>query len=82
MENRVHSGLSDGILPDKRAVLANDIDGERRVLFVGATRAKSVLILTRYQKSFGRNLKKSRFLYDKKIMRSLVERMAAPGLKK
>jgi DNA helicase II / ATP-dependent DNA helicase PcrA len=76
------AGLEEGLLPHSRSVdTADDIEEERRLFYVGMTRAKRSLVLSRarYRRNYGvqgmRASKPSRFLAE--IPRDLIE--AAPG---
>ena len=53
------AGLEDGILPLYRAQTAEEIEEERRLLYVGMTRAKQRLFLSRAEKRFIYGEKKS-----------------------
>jgi DNA helicase-2/ATP-dependent DNA helicase PcrA len=76
------AGLEEGLLPHSRSLGTNsEIEEERRLFYVGMTRAKQVLVLTRaiYRRSYGeerlRSSTASRFLAE--IPSDLVE--AASG---
>ena len=51
------SGMSEGLLPHKNAIKSNDLNEERRLCYVGMTRAKEELIFTRAQFTISRNRK-------------------------
>ena len=53
-------GLADGVMPNKNG----DIEEERRIAFVGLSRAMQRLYLTYPQMYSGRSIKKSRFLTE------------------
>ena len=62
------TGLEDKLLPHERAFLENSLDEERRLCYVGITRAQRRLYLTtaNVRNLFGKphNLSPSQFLYD------------------
>lgn len=62
------TGLEDGILPHSRAIEEGDIEEERRLFYVGMTRAKDKLYLTwtfrRRIGQYAESYEPSRFLYD------------------
>jgi DNA helicase-2/ATP-dependent DNA helicase PcrA len=75
------AGLEEGLLPHSRSLDTNaEIEEERRLFYVGMTRAKQSLVLTRaiYRRSYGeerlRNSTASRFLAE--IPGDLVEAAA------
>ncbi len=59
-------GLEDGILPSNQAIESSNIEEERRLFYVGLTRAKQSLLLThsKYRNTFGQTViqRPSRFL--------------------
>jgi len=61
-------GLEEGILPHYSSIIKKDLDEERRLMYVGITRAKKELFLTfaRQRQNFGVTItnKPSRFLYE------------------
>lgn len=82
------TGLEEGILPHHLSIMKNDLDEERRLMYVGITRAKKELFLTfaRKRQNFGVtvNCEPSRFLYElpqedlnwsKNIQQSLKKRI-------
>ncbi len=76
------AGLEEGLLPHSRSIDTNaDIEEERRLFYVGMTRAKKILLLSRatYRRSYGEDRMRaslpSRFLAE--IPAELIE--AAPG---
>ncbi|MGA8368195.1 MAG: ATP-dependent helicase [Candidatus Acidiferrales bacterium] len=76
------AGLEEGLLPHSRALQTNaEIEEERRLFYVGMTRARESLVLSRavYRRSYGedrlRATRPSRFLAE--IPGDLIE--AAPG---
>ncbi len=56
--------VNEGILPYKKAVLEEDIEEERRLLYVGMTRAKSRLTLCSVDSFRGKPVEPSRFLTE------------------
>jgi DNA helicase-2/ATP-dependent DNA helicase PcrA len=75
-------GLEEGLLPHGRAINADgEVEEERRLFYVGMTRARRTLILTRalYRRSYGEDSLRaalpSRFLGE--VPRDMIE--AAPG---
>ncbi|WP_232036812.1 UvrD-helicase domain-containing protein [Buchnera aphidicola] len=61
-------GLEEGTLPHQKSIIENDVTEERRLMYVGITRAKNQLFLSfcRNKKKFGTlsRLKPSRFLFE------------------
>jgi DNA helicase II / ATP-dependent DNA helicase PcrA len=77
-------GLEEGLFPHSRTFLhPDDIEEERRLCYVGMTRAMDNLILTRavYRRRYGTDLPEasvpSRFLEE--VPAELVENLGAPG---
>ena len=69
------TGLEEGLIPHHRSVIEGDIEEERRLCYVGITRAMKVLYLTRAKRrglfnagenfgGFGSYRRVSRFAYD------------------
>ncbi len=62
------SGLEDGILPSNQSIEGGNIEEERRLFYVGMTRAKNKLLLThsKYRNTFGQVTvqRPSRFLSE------------------
>lgn len=58
--------LLDGLLPYKKAVLDADIEEERRLFYVGMTRAKNVLVLTHSRTLYNKDATASGFLSELK----------------
>ena len=56
--------LCELILPHEKAVTREAVEEERRMLYVGMTRAKSALHLYAVRERFGRNMQESRFLRE------------------
>lgn len=54
--------VNDGIIPHRKAVLDTDIEEERRLLYVGMTRAKKKLHIFYTKERFGKKQEPSRFL--------------------
>ena len=63
-------GLEEGLLPHKRSVLEGTVEEERRLMYVGITRAQRnlTLCLTKARSRFGRGAESlpSRFLFEVK----------------
>jgi DNA helicase-2/ATP-dependent DNA helicase PcrA len=75
------AGLEEGVLPHSRSIdTPGEIEEERRLFYVGMTRAKKMLVLTRavYRRSYGEDRLRaslpSRFLAE--IPRELIETAA------
>jgi DNA helicase-2/ATP-dependent DNA helicase PcrA len=56
--------VNEGIMPYQKAALEDDLEEERRLFYVGMTRAKENLHLYYIEKRFERELKPSRFLTE------------------
>lgn len=73
------SGIEDGILPSNQSIELGNIEEERRLFYVGLTRAKKKLLLThsKYRNTFGQMTvqQPSRFLQE--IPSSLLQREEA-----
>jgi DNA helicase-2/ATP-dependent DNA helicase PcrA len=76
------AGLEEGVLPHSRSINGDgDVEEERRLFYVGMTRARRTLVLTRalYRRSYGedrlRSALPSRFLAE--VPGDMIE--AAPG---
>ena len=54
--------INEGIIPWHKAVLEADLEEERRMLYVGMTRAKDRLYLCQVRKRFAKSMEPSRFL--------------------
>ncbi len=54
--------LNEGVIPHRRAVLEADLEEERRLLYVGMTRAKDRLHLFYTRERYGKETEPSRFL--------------------
>ncbi|MCR5525957.1 MAG: ATP-dependent helicase [Lachnospiraceae bacterium] len=54
--------INDGIIPWKKAVLESELEEERRLLYVGMTRAIEKLHLWSIEEDFGKKMEKSSFL--------------------
>ncbi|MBO7709491.1 MAG: ATP-binding domain-containing protein, partial [Lachnospiraceae bacterium] len=54
--------VNEGMLPYRKASLESEIEEERRLLYVGMTRAKDRLYIMFVQDRFGKEQKPSRFL--------------------
>lgn len=53
---------NDGLIPHKKSIKENDIETERRLFYVGMTRAKDILHILFTVRRFGKNYKASRFI--------------------
>ena len=56
--------LCEQILPHEKALTREAVEEERRLLYVGMTRAKDTLHLMTVKERFGRSMKESRFLKE------------------
>ena len=56
--------LLEGLLPYKKAVLDADIEEERRLFYVGMTRAKNQLVITHSRTLYNKDATASRFLSE------------------
>ena len=56
--------VNEGIMPFKKAVLPAELEEERRMFYVGMTRAKDCLHLYYSRKINGREMEPSRFLTE------------------
>lgn len=56
--------VNEGIMPYKKAVLDNDIEEERRMLYVAMTRAKTHLHLSYVKNRFNKEMELSRFIHE------------------
>lgn len=65
------AGLNDGSIPSNRAYGREQLLEERRIFFVGVTRVKQRLYMTRYRVDFGRKMSLSRFIRDKAVMTAI-----------
>lgn len=57
-------GIVEGILPHEKSVTPEEVEEERRLLYVGITRAKQFLYLSEYKTRFEKNTARSRFLQE------------------
>lgn len=57
-------GANEGIIPYKKAKLPEEIEEERRLFYVGMTRAKRQLIICYAMERNGKNMSSSRFVYE------------------
>lgn len=55
---------NDGLIPHKKSIKENDIETERRLFYVGMTRAKDILHILFTVRRFGKNFKASRFILN------------------
>ena len=55
---------SEGVTPHKKAVLASDIEEERRLFYVAMTRAKEYLYLLYAKERYNKVMTRSRFLEE------------------
>ncbi len=58
------TGVCEGLLPHRRAIERGDLDEERRLAYVGITRARSELTLSWPQRREGRFTNRSRFVAE------------------
>lgn len=66
-------GVSDGVLPSGFAIRnGEDLEEEKRLLYVALTRAKSHLLLSLYAKGNGGVNRLSRFLADDKVLQTIA----------
>jgi len=56
--------INEGVLPYKKAALPEDIEEERRMLYVGMTRSMSDIHLLSLKKMHGKNCDESRFIVE------------------
>ena len=56
--------VNDNIIPHKKSIKSNDIETERRLFYVGVTRAKDYLNIYFTKTRFGKIFKPSRFLIE------------------
>lgn len=64
-ENVFIAGMVEGVLPHKKSLNTNEeIEEERRMFYVAATRAKSLLYISSFKKSNGSDTETSRFIYE------------------
>ncbi len=57
-------GLNEGVIPHKKAFLPEEIEEERRLLYVAMTRARKTLLMTCVHKQGDQKFQMSRFLRD------------------
>ena len=55
---------NDGLIPHKKSIKDDDIETERRLMYVAMTRAKNNLHIYFTTRRFGKNYKISRFLIE------------------
>ena len=55
---------NDGLIPHKKSIRENDLETERRLFYVGMTRAKDILHILFTTRRFGKNFKASRFIVE------------------
>jgi DNA helicase-2/ATP-dependent DNA helicase PcrA len=67
--------LNDTILPHRKAVLAADVEEERRMFYVGLTRARYELNLSAVRRRYGKTLELTPFL-EKAVRRGALKRGA------
>ncbi len=60
-------GLNEGLIPSDKAMGKEQLEEERRILFVALSRAKKRLYMTRFLFAYGRQTSLSRFLRDKAV---------------
>ena len=56
--------VNEGVMPYQKAVLAEDIEEERRMFYVGMTRARKQLTLCTVKERFDKKMEPSRFLEE------------------
>lgn len=56
--------VNEGVMPYKKAILDSDVEEERRMFYVGMTRAKRELYLSAVQEYNGKKVELSRFLQE------------------
>ena len=56
--------VNEGVMPYKKAVLKQDIEEERRLFYVGVTRAKESLTICSVKKMRGKEVELSRFIKE------------------
>ena len=56
--------VNEGIMPYKKAALPQEVEEERRMFYVGMTRAKDMLHLYYSRKVNGKEMEPSRFLEE------------------
>ena len=56
--------LNEGLIPYKKAVLEEELEEERRMLYVGMTRAKKELHVSHVKNIWNRHAEPSRFLSE------------------
>jgi len=66
-------GVNEGILPHERSINEGNVDEERRLFFVGITRAKEELFITWVRRSSFSFLQPSRFLTEIGALENLSE---------
>jgi len=70
-------GVSDGVLPSGFAIRnGDDLEEERRLLYVALTRAKSHLFLSICERGNGATNRLSRFLADEKVLKTIAYQSA------
>ncbi|MBQ9765373.1 MAG: ATP-dependent helicase [Lachnospiraceae bacterium] len=62
--------VNEDVIPHKKAGSEGDIEEERRLLYVGMTRAKNILNLYYVKERYNKNLEMSRFLKDMGVRES------------
>ena len=55
---------NEGIIPYKKALLNNEIEEERRMMYVAMTRAKDHLYISHVKTRFNKTMEKSRFINE------------------
>ena len=56
--------VNEGVMPYKKAVLKQDVEEERRLFYVGMTRAKESLTICSVKKMRGKEVELSRFIKE------------------
>lgn len=71
--------LLEGLLPYKKAVVDADVEEERRLFYVGMTRAKEQLVITHSKTFYNKDAAASRFLSELKNPAAAVRQTGVQG---